>query len=1005
MAGSLCVIICSVGLMNLVAATLVKPYIYTAGSSPGASSLELHGISSFAHGLPGHEDSTERRTAVHHGHVHVPNAEGGHSHQHPPAPGKWCSVVHNRVVTYASLCKTEKYVIRSDEPCPPGTSDCQKTMYRLAQKPVYELKRKFVTSLEWKCCPGYTGSLCDYADPNAIHIPLAQASQVEASQEHPDITEVKEIIKSAESQESLLANIQNDIHQAASHLMELQNSLQHNTTTTLPNTHNESDAAAGKDNGEIDDRLREVFLPHVESFLKAHFNPMWNSFNKSLQNLNSMVKNLSESVEANRRRLDLFLENTVPKRDLYEMGTKFESKIQENVDKLEQLKQEMDNQFHTQQTIIHYNLTMFKADTDMKLKRNMKMQQTQYSFLNLSISDLRQGQEQIQDDLLDLSQNITMLCNSKEEDVTSITAHQINETFKEHKKEISELLTELDIAFDNISTLEKWIKDLRTRFFENSSRVQTQFMEKSLIMEEFKEHLQQQIKELNFTIASIQEGNDELFNDCDCHKMNSEILSIMEIQRNLSHQLRDLLYKIEDLKRKEGSSKISLQNSVEDLSLELQLNRQALTAQQEQGRKLTLTTSKLESQTKNFTEDVSLMRMDNEQIHNHIRHLDNSFSSLLEDAIRHERVLEALLGEEALDLFSEDIPDTLQVSLVKIYEMLNQTLERLDKQQIITDSINDRLHFLEMDPQEHNSPATTAIFNVEQHSEEKSNDTPFQQANLAHMEPSHDAARDADESEYSDVGILKKDIMYLSEKINELESHFADGQFYSNDTIEAKLQPLIFSITSVKADLAKLGDFYNRHVELFHKLFGNFEALLSSNVTLDVTKIQSVIDKKFQKNLKVVETQNHKKGKKQGVEKWQSDTTSIPHQGTPVAFSSWFSKGAEGSSMIKFNDVVLNYGNVFSPEDGHFTAPYSGVYAFAISVDFVPGNARAYLFFGGRQMLIFHNSSPQPAESLKQQFAIVELKKDDKVWLELLQGSIKKDVQGTSLSGFLIFKT
>ncbi|CAI9597505.1 unnamed protein product, partial [Staurois parvus] len=463
-------------------------------------------------------------------------------------------------------------------------------------------------------------------DPNSIPILLEHTSKAEETQKAPVNAEVTEIIQAVESQESLLEDIQNDIHQAASHLMELQNALGHNISSEFTTSHNESDTAEDKDL-EIDDRLlREVFLPHVENFLKAHFNPVWNSFNKSLQNLNSMVKNLSENVESNRKRLDTFLENTVPKKDLYELGTKFESKIQENVDKLEQLKHDMANHFHTQQAVIHFNFTMFKTDTDMKLKRNLKMQQSQYSYLNFSISELRRGQEQIQDDIFDLSQNITLQCGQREGEVVSITNTQINDTLRVHEKEIQELLTEQDVIFENISTLEKWIKELRTEFKKNTERVQVQFMEKSLILEEYKVLIQRQIMELNYTIASIQDSIDELFKDCDCHKMNADILALVEIQRNFSNQYRDILYGIEDVKQKEGSSKISLQNSVEDLSLELQLNRQSLTAQQEQGRKLMHITNQLQSQATNFTDDVKFLRLENNQIHNHIKHLGSSFS-------------------------------------------------------------------------------------------------------------------------------------------------------------------------------------------------------------------------------------------------------------------------------------------------------------------------------------------------------------------------------------------
>ncbi|XP_075697834.1 multimerin-2 isoform X2 [Rhinoderma darwinii] len=868
-------------------------------------------------------------------------------------------------------------------------------MYRLAQKPIYELKRKFVTSLEWKCCPGYTGSTCEYADPNAIHIPLDHVFSSEKTQEPPRRSEVTEIIKAVESQEILLEDIQNDIHQAASHLQDLQNALGNNTTISLGNSQNES---------EIDDRVvREVVLPHVENFLKAHFGPIWNSFNKSLQNLNNMVKNLSESVEINRRTLDIFLENSVPKKDLYELGTKFESKIQENVDKLEQMKQQIDNNFHTQQTVLQYNLTMIKADTDVKLKRNLKFQQSQYSFLNFSIGELRRGQEQIQDDLLDFAQNITSHCSPGPREKSSIA----EKTLMENENQIKDLLIESEAAFENISILEKWLKELRTKFIENSEKVEVQFMEKSLIMEENKVLLQRQMMELNDTIASIQDGSDELFQNCDCHKMNLDIIALEEIQRNFSNQFRDVLYGIEDVKQKEGSSKTSLQYSVEDLSQALQFNRQSLSAQQEQGRKLMLITSQLQTQMKNITDDVKLIRMDNGQIHNHIKHLDGSFSSLLEDATRHERVLEALLGEEALELLSEDNPEVVYMTVLKMHEVLNSTLHMLEKQLLDTDSMRERLQFLEMQYETQNSPDSSPIFNVEQHNDGKTLDGPFQRGSLVHMEPNYEASRgnDADESESNDIMILKKELQHLRVKVNELESSFSNILYPNNYTIVDALKPLNTLITNMKLDIESLRELYNKHIQLFNKIFGNYEALVSSEMPLDIKKLKSFIDKKMKKGQKGGDLESKKQTKKHNEEHWQSDETTVPYQDPLVAFGAGFSTGAEGAKMIRFSDIHLNYGNVFPSEDGHFTAPYSGVYAFSISVDFGIGKGLGHLVFGGRHRIALHNSSTEPAESLKHQFAVVELEKYEKVWFELLQGSIKKNTLGTSLSGYLIFKT
>ncbi|XP_077115441.1 multimerin-2 [Ranitomeya variabilis] len=1004
MAEKLYVTICCLGLLIVTSCTLVRTHIYSAGSSPIGSIFEVHGVSTFVHGLPGQEEAIEKGNDLHHKNIQKPNPTSSDTTrtqspetEHPkPRTGKWCSFVHNQIVTYVDVCKTEKYVIRSQQPCPHGTPDCQKTMYRIAQKPIYELKRKFITSLEWKCCPGYSGSTCEYADPNAIQVPWDHMSSSEKTEESPHSAEVTEIIKAVESQESLLEDIQNDIHQAASHLQELQNVLGDNATTALGNSQNQS---------EIDDHVvREVVLPHVENFLKAHFSPIWTSFNKSLQNLNNMVKNLSESVEINRGILDVFLENSVPKKDLYELGTKFESKIQENVDKLEQLKQQIDNNFHTQQTVFHHNMTMIKADTDIKLKRNLKFHQSQYSYFNFSIGELCRQQEQIQDDLLDLAQNVTLLCTPRQTEVSSITNSRMNETLMVHENQIKDLLTESEAAFENISILEKWLKELRTDYKENSGKVQMQFMEKSLIMEEIKDLIQRQIVELNFTILSIQNGSDELFRNCDCHKMNLDIIALEEIQRNFSNQFRDVLYGIEDAKQKEGSSKTYLQHSVEDLAQALQFNRQSLAAQQEQGRMLLLITSQLQTQMKNLTDDVRHIRVDNVQIHKHIKHLDSSFSSLLEDATRHERVLEALLGEEALELLSEDNPEAVYMTVIKMNEVLNSTLHILEKQLISTDSLSERLQFLEMQYGNHNSPESSGTYNVGQNNDGKN---PFQNGDVVHMEPNHEAFRDndADDSEYNDIMILKKDLQHLRVKVNELESSFFSFPHSMNDTIGDALKPLNTLTTSMKFDIENFRDLYNKHIQLFHKIFGNYEALISSDVYLDIEKLKDLIDKKMKKRQKGGESQRKPEAKKHNDEHWQSDETALPHQDPLIAFSAVFSSGAEGSNMIRFSDIHLNYGDVFPSDDGHFTAPYSGVYAFSISVDFGLGKGLGHLVFGGRHRIALHNSSTGPAESLKHQFAVVELKKEEKVWFELYQGSIKKNTLGTSLSGYLIFKT
>uniref|UniRef100_A0A8C5Q6Y9 Multimerin 2 n=1 Tax=Leptobrachium leishanense TaxID=445787 RepID=A0A8C5Q6Y9_9ANUR len=994
MEGRLCLLAFSLGMMKMVMSSPHR-HIYDGSLSVG-SRMETHGSSTYSHGLPGYDGNEEAKGGLDDDLLQMPTTtppvtrdrSSREVDQSKPRRGNWCSFVRSRVVTYADLCKTEKYVIKSQLPCPDGTPNCQKTMYRLAQKPVYELKRKALTSLEWRCCNGYTGAQCEHKDPNAIHIPEEFAVKQETQEEPAVNPEAEEILEDVQSQELLVENIQNDIHQTSTNLLELQSVLENNITIIR----NESEARYG-----IGDRLlQEVFLPHVENFLKEHFNPMFTSFNKSLQNLSNIVKNLSENVESDRKRLDRFLEDSMAKRDLHELGSKFESKVQENMIKLEQMKQEMSNQFHTVQAGIHYNLTMVKAETDIKFKRNQKLLQSQFSQYNLSISDLRREQEQFQDELQDITQNITELwetCSSKDRDTTSVIIPQLNETLIEYERQIKDLYTESDAAFENISTLEKWFKELRTEYKKNSDEVRVSFIEKSLIMEENKDFLLRQMMELNYTLAGIQESSDELFRNCDCQKMTMDILSLEEVQRNFSNLYKDILYGIEDVKQKEGSSKTSLENSFEDLSLALDLNRLSLTAQQEQGRNLISLTARLQAQANNVSGDVDFLKKMNDHILDHIRLLNSSFSSLLEDATRHDKALEALLGEELLEVFSEETPELLQMSVLQIYDMLNETRHRLEIQQKTTISLIERMHLLENQPQRKDYLDPNSIFNVEHQLQGVTNDRPFKDMATT------DGSKEYEDGASSDITTLKDDIKHLSHKIKRLESFLSDRHSFKNDNILNTLNPMNISLSSMKLEMASLREHFGRHIETFRKLFGNYETLISSNVPLDLAKVHAVLDKKVKKKC------GDPKPRKSNELQSDSSAEHSLSQDSYVAFAASFTNGAEAVSILKFNTVLLDHGNVFDPVEKDFTAPYNGVYALAISVDFSPGRALGQLLCGGQEKLVLQTVSIQDGEGSKHGFVVVELKEGDKVWFFLLQGSVKKNSSGTVLSGYLIFKT
>ncbi|XP_078499422.1 multimerin-2 [Lissotriton helveticus] len=1023
MLGYFILLCCSVG-----PAELVRPSRqgYKAGVSPLRASLEVHGISRHPNGYPSQEAETVQEELQARGPSPIASSPEAREDPDMDKPnqrrGNWCSVVDSRIVTFIASCKTEKYVIKSQQPCPYGSPECQKVMYRVAVKPVYQVKQKVLTSVKWKCCPGYWGSDCQQNDPNAILIPPSHITGIKGETESPfpeegtaPTAEPVKFIRTIQDQESTLEALQNDVHQATSSLRDLQSLLEFNLTTS----HDINQTST-----EFEEQLlQQVLLPYVEKFLREHFNPVLTSFNKSLQLLSNKMQNLSENVEFNQKNIEKFHFNTAAKKDLQELGTKFESKIQENVDQLDQLKRDMDNNYHVQQASLNYNLTMMKAETDFKVKRNLKIQQTQISVLNNSIDEVRRGQEILQDEIQTLNRNITALwinCGTKEVRSTPDMIRELNKSLGEHLRHIKDLELESDAAFENINTLEKWVKDLRTQFRNTASELQVSLIEKGLIMEENKVALQRQIMELNYTIINLQESNDDLLSyikNCDCQRLTADLETLEEDQRNLSSIHKDVFQTLTELRRKESNSQNSLQNSIEDLSMALHPIQQSLVSQQEQNRNIMQSVTQLSSKAKDILDDVNLLKKTDEAVHGHIKNLDSSFSSLLEDAMRHDRALEALLGEEIMEVLSEEQPEALKMSIFQVYEVINTTSKMLEKQQASIESMKKRIELLETQNEAHSdSPESHRLSDAGKPTESTADKLNNKRTTVEHMEPNHEAARDdqLDNPSYNDIMSIKKEVRHLGTELKKLEAHWTKSSFGLNESVSHLAGSLNSSIDMLKLDMASLKQHFRGHVNLFEKLFKNAHEWAASNRSVDVAKIHSAMAKKTRKQHIIEEKQDKRdsqqtKAQTQTIDDFTENILDVKlhEKVSSVAFYAGFSEGDNETGVLHFNELYLNYGNAYLLEEGYFKAPQQGVYLFIISVEFGPGPAMGQLVFGSRSNIPLHKGRGKESdESPTTSFAIVELKKGEMVWFELVQGSVvKRSPPGTLIGGYLIFKT
>uniref|UniRef100_A0A8C5TNF2 Multimerin 2 n=1 Tax=Malurus cyaneus samueli TaxID=2593467 RepID=A0A8C5TNF2_9PASS len=836
---------------------------------------------------------------------------------------------HSRLVTYIEACMKEKYIVNSQQPCPNGAPECQKIMYRTALKPVYQVKQKLLKSLQWKCCPGFIGKDCEQR---------GKQKMFEVIQNH----------------EALLDDLQSDIHQAASTLGDFQRLFENNGTsmqnlnliilffffsTVLTDPQERL--------------LQQVLFPHVENFLRKHFNPVWASFNRSLQNLSNIVRNLSHDVDANKKSIERFQESTVPKKEFQELGTKFESKVQENTAKVDQVKRDIENQVHMQQANILYNLSMIKADTDTKLKKLQKIQQSHFSALNNSIANMKHEQNLLENKLEALKRNLTQLSSHRgpKDENSQLTILQINEVLSGHAKQLKELYMESDVAFQNIVVLERWFKELK----QNISKFRPEDLtitlaEKSVIMEENNAAMERQIAELNYTLSNLRENYSDLLRymeECNCQRVSSDTDGLEEDTRNSTYSLVDTQSR--DMKHLESVLRDLFKSEIEELSSAIPSIHLSLSLRQAENRQL-------QSQVTAFSEDIGLLKKKDEDIHRHIKYLNSSFSSLLKDAMRHEEALEALLRHKLLDLFYEDDFSSLVPSVFELEESLKHISDQLQEQNMTLSSLTRRFHSLERG--QHNN---------------------------------HDA---------------------LNLAIQRHESR-TDLTLCCNQTIANAIEPLNVSVETLSADLATIKRNMEGHLLTFKKLFGSNEELVASNTSLDITKIQSMLNRKGRRQHKGQDKQRDKKRPEKHRENTQTISgrntaqTELAEKDSLVAFHVGFSERKDKGKTVRFNETYLNYGNSYFSEHGHFKAPHKGVYLFVISVEFGSGPALGQLSFSrGYKRTLSSSQRKTPHGNTMTTFAMAEMEKGETVCFELLQGSVvKRSPPGTTMGGFLISKT
>ncbi|KAF0880181.1 MMRN1 protein, partial [Crocuta crocuta] len=89
----------------------------------------------------------------------------------------WCAYVHTRLSPTVILDNQVTYLPNGRGPCGWTRGSCPQRSQKISN-PVYRMQHKIVTSLEWKCCPGFSGANCQLTAQEQQH--LIHSNQAES---------------------------------------------------------------------------------------------------------------------------------------------------------------------------------------------------------------------------------------------------------------------------------------------------------------------------------------------------------------------------------------------------------------------------------------------------------------------------------------------------------------------------------------------------------------------------------------------------------------------------------------------------------------------------------------------------------------------------------------------------------------------------------------------------------------------------------------------------------
>ncbi|KAK7134749.1 hypothetical protein R3I93_017996 [Phoxinus phoxinus] len=944
-------------------------------------------------GIGGRAHHTPVTFGMPHEHHSIPVPPAGSKETIPAKRGNWCAHVNHRVVTTAVLC-TETQTVKSVNPCPDGAPDCQIITYRQTSRPVYKQKQTALSSMHWKCCPGYGGHNC--LEKGSIQSP--GRDKPPEDEKHASKSEVND---NDNSEGQMETDLLEDASWSDKHLQE---------APIRGSSPNQSPVGAKKQIPtsqplQFLDSSILLSMHQLMSTMMSQLQPVLESFNQTLEHLSSEVDTLSRDFQKLRMEQE---DSRSISRGKGHSGS-LEQRLEYSHLQVDQMKTQLDAQkdqieraFQSQQELLKHNLTKLKEEMEDQISQSQDAQVNLHSLTEL-VEEVRLGQKRLEGALQRERAEFVNQSGGQPTQASGVweAITRLDEKAQSNSVQLSSLSDTSKDSARKINDLQRDLLILGQSLGEVKQRTEVHFVETGLEMEATRVMVLNSIGELTANVSAHEgqlseieldleniyhqlQRNDSVIAEqvCSCKSMRSSLARLELEVANVTHLTRQNRLALEEANLDRNQA-----TQMEDLHQGLLNMKESLAFEQSRSRSLHDSISQLQASLLDSQQEIQGLRERDEDKSAEIRGLSATFSSLLNDAVRHSEVLEVLLGEEVLEFTSWSHSQKKELSIPDILQRMYVMQQKIETHDRSLNSIRRK-----PDGDEMNSDDPVAY--------SEGTGTKNQVKGTESYQSSLDPLTGEEDVDYSvsDFWSLGKEVEQLAGRITMLEERCGNCT-----------EPPGGSVVELQADIAYLRQSLEDHLGMFQKLFSNTEELASSTRSLNLYEVWRLVRKKEEKKRR-----GHKKQEDQEKreEKSSSDRrkrysetehAGLPHP--PVVFITSLDYRIGPNGELASKNVAVNYGGTFNPTSGVFQAPETGLYMFLVTLDFERGLSLAVLKRSGVTVASLRQEQGEKRGPVSRA-SLLELRRGEAVTLELMHGSLRKSQPGDNkLSGLLLFIT